>query len=911
MQKYIHTVIQKIISANTDFNNITIILPSKRAGVFVKNEFKKTLEPLHFLPKIISVENFISTISKIDTADKLVLLFEFYKIYLENTEKEKIESFEDFSNWASILITDFNEIDSYLIDPKYIFTYLKDINRIESWFKKEESKTELTKKYMHFFEKIEVYYTVFYQHLLQLKIGYQGLQYREANQNIGLFMDNNKDQKYIFIGFNALNKVEENIIQELLQNNLADIYFDVDQFFIEKNISAAAFIKNYKNNWNYFTHQDFHSISNDFSKEKNIEVIGVPKNISQIKYATEIIQKNIAKQDNMALVLANEDLLTTVVNSLPHNIQHINITMGLPLKNILYADLFRLLFKLHQNKKKLGNNQKFYHKDVFYVLNHPAISNKFTCEDASKSIVNIIKKKNYIFLEKSILIDICPVVSGKLLELIFSDWNDFDTIIENSITIIQELKKDNENHFDLEYLNRFEQIFIQIEGLNSQYGYVENLDGISSIFTQILLSETLSFKGEALKGLQIMGMLETRVLDFETIILTSVNEGFLPSGKTNNSFIPFDIKNEVGLPTYQEKDAIFSYHFYRLITRAKNIYLLYNTETDDASGEQSRFITQLAFFQNKLPNHHFTQTIVSPKINNEKAKRQLILKNDAILKKLQIESQKGFSPTSLTNYIYNPIAFYKQKILKIYQLDEIEETIATNTMGTVVHRVLEKFYLPFKGKFLTTANIVEMQKNINQETKRIFGQEYKNGDLTKGKNLLIFEVSKQYVARFLRQELQLLKENNQLKIIDLEVDLSCVIHIDGIDFPIKLKGQADRIDELNGTIRIIDYKTGKVEQKQLNINDWDKLLTNHKYSKAFQVLLYAYMYVSMQNISIDKFPLETGIVSFKNLKEGFMKVNNSVTTMVELNRFEITLKNLLQEILNIEIPFVENENLPY
>jgi len=406
-------------------------------------------------------------------------------------------------------------------------------------------------------------------------------------------------------------------------------------------------------------------------------------------------------------------------------------------------------------------------------------------------------------------------------------------------------------------------------------------------------------------------MLETRVLDFETIILTSVNEGFLPSGKTNNSFIPFDIKNEVGLPTYQEKDAIFSYHFYRLITRAKNIYLLYNTETDDASGEQSRFITQLAFFQNKLPNHHFTQTIVSPKINNEKAKRQLILKNDAILKKLQIESQKGFSPTSLTNYIYNPIAFYKQKILKIYQLDEIEETIATNTMGTVVHRVLEKFYLPFKGKFLTTANIVEMQKNINQETKRIFGQEYKNGDLTKGKNLLIFEVSKQYVARFLRQELQLLKENNQLKIIDLEVDLSCVIHIDGIDFPIKLKGQADRIDELNGTIRIIDYKTGKVEQKQLNINDWDKLLTNHKYSKAFQVLLYAYMYVSMQNISIDKFPLETGIVSFKNLKEGFMKVNKSVTTMVELNRFEITLKNLLQEILNIEIPFVENENLPY
>ena len=308
---------------------------------------------------------------------------------------------------------------------------------------------------------------------------------------------------------------------------------------------------------------------------------------------------------------------------------------------------------------------------------------------------------------------------------------------------------------------------------------------------------------------------------------------------------------------------------------------------------------------------HFTQTIVSPTINNSKSERQLIEKNDLVLEKLQIESEKGFSPTSLTNYIYNPIAFYKQKILKIYQLDEVEETIAANTLGTVVHRVLEEFYLPFKNQLLKVSDVLEMKKNSIRKTKKIFNQEYKNGDLTKGKNLLVFEVAKQYVNRFLQQEILLLKENNKLRILDLEADLTCTIHIEGVNFPIKLKGQADRIDELNGTIRIIDYKTGKVEQRQLNIKNWDTLITNHKYSKAFQVLLYAYMYVDMQNISLDNTPLESGIVSFKNLKEGFMKVNKNATTKEELIQFENQLKELLLEILDENVPFVENENLPY
>ena len=911
MQKYIKEVVEKIVNSNNNFTNTTIILPSKRASVFVKKEIKIQIKTSQFLPVIVSIEDFISNVSKIESADSLVLLFEFYKIYIQNTDKDEIEKFEDFSNWATILIKDFNEIDSYLIDQNNIFSYLKDINRIDNWFKNNQNKTKLTKSYIRFFEDIEIYYTKFYQTLKKQNIGYQGLQYREAYNNIDKFIKDNQENKFIFIGFNALNTSEENIIQLLLENGLATVYFDLDKTILEEGLSANRFIKSYKNNWKYFKNRPFNSITNEFQTDKNISIIGIPKNVSQIKYASEIIKNSIKEEDNIAFVLANENLLTTTINSLPSNIDSINITMGLPLKNIVYADFFYLLFKLHLNNKKIGNNKSFYFKDVIAVLNHPTLKNKLE----TIPIINKIKKNNLIFIEEEKIKALSNLLQNKeLINYIFSNWSNS---INQCIQIINVLKIDNVNNFDMEYLNRFEQIFNQIEELNNDYGYIESLESLTNIFNQIINNETLSFKGDAIRGLQIMGMLETRVLEFDTVIITSVNEGFLPSGKSNNSFIPFDIKLEKGIPTYQEKDSIFSYHFFRLIARAKKVYLLYNTETDEfGSGEQSRFITQLELLQDKYPNIKIKKSIISPKINNEKELLKKVIKNDEILGSLYKANVKGFSPTSLTNYIYNPIAFYKRKILKIYPLDEIEETIAFNTLGTVVHKVLEQFYIPFKNKFVKKEDVIEMKKNVAKEVSLFFKKEYKNGDISKGKNLLIFEVSKQFVTNFLNKEIELLKQNKQLKIIDLEVDLSANIEVEGIDFPIRLIGQADRIDKLDGVLRIIDYKTGKVEQSSLNLvsknkNDWDLITKEYKYSKAFQVLLYGYMYAKTNNISFENQEIESGIISFKNLKAGFMKINKSSITNKDMQTFEIELKKLLSEIFNKDIPFIENENLPF
>lgn len=906
MQKYIKNVVEEIINSSVNITNTNIILPSKRAAIFVKKEFKTQLNSVQFLPKIISIEDFILDISYIEKVDNLVLLFEFYKLYTVTDNKEVLDTFEIFSNWASILIKDFNEIDSYLIDQTNIFSYLKDINRIENWFKNEQQKTDLTTKYIRFFEQIESYYTKFYQILLEKKIGYQGLQYREAYKNIDTYIEKHKASHYVFMGFNALNTSEEKIIKSLLKNKQATIYFDIDNTLLQEGISATRFIKNYKTEWSYFKNNEFRNITNEFQNEKKVAVIGVPKNVSQIKYASEIISQNIEKSESIALVLANENLLTTTINSLPNNVEHINITMGLPLKNILYADLFNLLFKLHLNKKKIGNNKKFYFKDILAVLNHSVLKNKLR----DSSITNNITLNNLIFIDYNQIKKLnTEEKNNDLIHVIFYDWSND---VSNCLNFLEILKLENNNNFDIQYINRFEQIFNQVLVLNQQYGFIENLEGLASVFKQLLNNETLSFKGNALEGLQIMGMLETRALEFDTVIITSVNEGFLPSGKTNNSFIPFDIKREKGIPTYQEKDSIFSYHFFRLIARAKNVYLLYNTETDDfGSGEKSRFITQLELLKEKLPKLSIKEYIVSPKINNEEFELKEIEKNTEIIKTLIKSNNKGFSPTALTNYIYNPIAFYKQKVLKIYQLDTIEETIAANTLGTVIHKVLEDFYLPFKNKFIQIEDVQKMKIEVAKSVTKKFKKEYTNGDISKGKNLLTFEVSKQFIINFLNQEINLLKQGKQIKIIDLEVDLLTEVTVDGVDFPIKLMGQADRIDILDGVLRIIDYKTGKVEQKHLNINIWGNIIKDHKYSKAFQVLLYAYMYAKMNKLSFEDTKIESGIISFKNLKPGFMKVNKKPISQEDMLLFENELKHLLSQIFDINLPFIENENLPY
>ena len=916
MQTFISETIDEILLTQTSFEDCVFVMPSQRAGVFVKDTFKNKIKT-GFLPEILNIESFIGQISQVSKADSIQLLFHFYTIYCE-IEKHP-DSFEIFSSWAFVVIQDFNEIDQYLINSDDIFTYLRDIQRMKKWSVKGEFKeTELIKDHLIFMERLGTYYKKFYSFLLEKKIGYQGLMYREATKKARFFLDNNKQTKFFFIGFNALNKSEELLFQLFLEYGNSEIYWDIDKTFFEKNHSAGNFIRKYKKDWKYFEKNELKNLSNHFLSKKNIEVIGATKNVSQLKYAGEILKK-FSNHQNTALVLGDETLLSVALNSIPENVNAINITMGYPLQNVPTSQLISSVFQLFITQDKLQKtvSNEFYHKDIVRFFNNPIVFQLIN-EGSEGVVLNIqetISKENKSFVNEtdisSYLEPLHSDVSSLLLSIFkpFSSVDDFITRILNLI----ESARDMVSVLEKEYLYRFYNAFTQLQNLNSSRNYFQNIKTLFQFYRRIIANEKLSFQGEPLNGLQLMGMLETRVLDFENVIITSVNENVIPSNNTQNSFIPFDIKVEFGLPTYREKDAIYSYHFFRLLQRAKNIYLIYNTENDSfGSGEKSRFIAQLELMRTDI-----VSKLIAPKVITEKKEPLEVAKNKLVLERLEELAKKGISPSTITNYLYNPIAFYKQKILRINELDLVEETIAANTMGTVVHDTLEALYKPYINQFLTIEHLDIMSKEYKGLVKKYFIKHFKNGDVTTGKNRLVFEVSNRFVERFLSMEKKVLKDKHQIKILGTELELEAIISVPGINFPIKIKGIVDRIDEFDGVTRIIDYKTGMVSSGDLKVLNFDDI-RDFKYNKAIQVLLYAYLYSQNNTVGKDTF-IEAGIISFKNLKSGVLKMNFSSNyknpenniTEEKLEEFMMQIKVLLQEIYNPEVSFLEPKSLPF
>ncbi len=919
MESFIKTVLIDLKKKNESLEDLFFILPSKRAGVFLKRHLSTLIDHPIFSPHILSIEEFVEELSGLQQLPNTSLLFKLYDTYLKLTPKKEQEPFESFSKWAQILLQDFNEIDRFLVPQNQIFDYISDIQHIQNWTINGEP-TELVKNYLKFWKQLKEYYREFILSLLQSNQGYQGLIYRKATENLQTYIESNRQRTHIFLGFNALNKAESQIIQDLLQNDLANIYWDTDKFFIEDPIhDAGLFARHYKSDWNYFKKHSFNWITAHYSEKKNIQIVGVPKMVGQAKYIGQLlntINKSNQGLKSVAVVLGEEGLLTPLISSLPENLAQINVTMGLPLKQVPLASFFEKLISIHRN-----NPNSFYYKDVIDMLSHPSIYSLFqtSTENMASHIITHIQKNNLIYLKIEDLQQLSGTSSSQLIDFMFRSWEDQPSIaLTNCSSLIFKMKErlsenKQNSRVELEYLYRFNNLFNQLIELNETHNHLSSIASLKIIFNELLSTETLDFKGEPLEGLQIMGMLESRVLDFDTVIISSVNEGILPSGKTNNSFIPYDVKIQENLPTYKEKDAVYAHHFFRLLQRAKNVYIIYNTEVDTLKGgEKSRFITQL-----EIENiHTIDHKIISPEVPIVKKQLKHIRKTPEVIEKIkEYASNKGLSPSSLTNYIRNPLDFYFDKVLDIKEYENVEENIAANTLGTVIHNCLEDFYKPLEGTFLEIGRLEHFKTLINKTITKHFKILYHKGNFTKGKNLIIFEIAQRYVSNFIDSEIESLKNGHQIKILKIEADETAEFNIDGLSFSVKLTGKVDRIDLFNGITRVIDYKSGKVEQNKVEVVDWEDLTTDYdKYSKSFQVLCYAYIMEHKKQIQL---PVEAGIISFKNLNEGFLKfgkkesknsrTKNQLINQETLENFEKELKKLILEICNPNLDFIEKE----
>jgi hypothetical protein len=545
------------------------------------------------------------------------------------------------------------------------------------------------------------------------------------------------------------------------------------------------------------------------------------------------------------------------------------------------------------------------------ILSHPLSQNLL---NKPETIIHKISEQNRTYLSLQKLIDLGGKHNEEIVEILFGDWEDNgQKAIKNCLSLLQILRNNsNSKTIDRMVWRKLDEVFDRMSALSETYSYLNELGTIYSLFTQITPLTSLDFEGDAYNGLQIMGVLETRGLDFENVIMLSVNEGTLPAGKSSASFITYDLKKQFGLPLYTEKDAVYTYHFYRLLHRTKNATLVYNSFSQGlTSGEKSRFLLQLEI--EKPPEHFLNFEVVASPVSILKKTPKQIKKNDDIMYRLKEIAGNYFSPSSLTNYVRNPIDFYYQKVLGIKEAEEVEETVDYSTLGNIVHNTLETLYKPFEGDLLQIEKLKGLKSQIATEVAIQFHKNFKKGTFSKGKNLIIFEVANRYVSNLIDIDIDEVKAGHTIKILQIEVTLKTDIQIPELDFPVFLGGKVDRIDLFDDQLRIIDYKTGNVQQGEMELVDWNVITEDYKYSKAFQVLAYALM--AHKELSFDH--PEAGIISFKNLNKGFLKfakreksrggTKETIITEDILSEFTLQLKKLILEICDPEIPFTEKE----
>ncbi|WP_317899667.1 PD-(D/E)XK nuclease family protein [Aurantibacillus circumpalustris] len=912
---------------------LCIVLPNKRGALFLKNHLAQTFGKTIWLPTIISAEDLITELSGLKTLEEIDLvchLYESYKIcYGPNAE-----TFDSFAKWGQLILQDFNEIDRYLADSEQLYENLKDIKVIENWSLGEENLSEYQTNYLQFMNSLGAIYKHFSAFLLTNNWGYQGLAYKYAviNQDTNTFVD--QFDKLLFCGFNALNAAELKIFYKLFEQKKADLIWDADNYYLKNpNQEAGLFLRN---NFDLFKERDPLFIQDNFREKKDIKIISVPKQIGQAQVVKQTLQHFIDQNiplDRVAVVLANEKLLWPVLQQLPGSIEHVNITMEYPLRYTSTYGFIELLIQLQLNFDKQKKAYKtIYHNDLINLFRQPIFLYYLKARglDLNLSlIIGQINARNLSFISQKNLQQLLQesyVQVQQLLQPSKSIQELCETIqgvLKTCIVYFSEQQSSNQNNLELEYLQIILKNFNRLNDILIRYPHFNDIQSFKQLYTQVVGNSSAPFIGEPLRGLQIMGVLETRTLDFDHIILVNVNEGVLPSGKTINSFIPNDLKRAFGLPLYLEKDAIYAYHFYRLLQRAKDITITYDSETDTfGKGEKSRFVTQL-----QLEMKHYnseitiTEEVASYKTFPEELDNTIIIqKNDEVLKSILSKATSsdqygGLSPSGLISYKECQLKFYFRYSTHLKETKEVEESAEANTFGSILHLSLETLYKDFTGKIITTNDLQEKLKLADVAVQESFISFFDNTEPV-GKSILQQEVIKVYVKKLINNDIKFItglsEENQFLTLNSLEKELSAALELKLKDKTetIYIKGKIDRVDSFGGQIRVIDYKSSVKDTDKFVFDGFEKLFQDKNYNKQFQLFIYAWLLYKNGTPPEKLMPCIVPFKVFLEEPKYVLGANKKpfVFTSQFFDEFETELKLFIASIFDQTLPFIQTDD---
>lgn len=892
-------------------HELAFVFPTRRARLYFlhhlqrQREAQTDLESL-WAPAIFSINDFVARLSQLTVLDPLDLIFGLFAVY-EKKVSHYAKEFADFYPWGKMIIADFDEIDKQLVDTASLFRQLEAFKAVDDRY--PEGKPEIQKRYTGFWAELAAIYGEFNRVLKERGCAYEGMTFREAAQRIENGTIDIEWHKVVFCGFNALTRSESTIMRRLVDQGRAEMYWDMDRYFADdENQEAGHF---FRQNRQVFDKGAPLWVEERLAEPRDIGIIGVQSKVSQAKVLGLEIRQMLASANgaakdpgDTAVVMSDETLLFPVLNSLPETIERINISIGFPLQQTPVYSLLDALLEMQGRPTETDiEPTRFYHKDVQKILDHPYI--KPLAADTIGKLLAKIKEENRAYVNREDLDAL-----GEPLKNLFKICPDHKTLIASFLELLDVIRTfDSEEgalfSLDHEYIYHFYTLLSRLQDSLASVRLDPDMPTLQRLFGEIVSASRIPFTGEPLEGLQIMGILETQTLDFENLFVLSLNEGHLPPGKSQQSFIPFEIRAAVGLPTYRERDAIFAYHFYRLLKNSRNITLLYTTEARGIEkSEKSRFIDQVLLeFAEKNPQARISHRVIDFSFDTQKAKEIAVEKSANIIEKL---SQRSYSASSLLTYLACPLKFYLSYILKLREEEAVLESPDQRLLGTIIHETLNRLYRPLckTGRAVSYQDIDRIAAGMEAVLGETYREELASGDITTGRSRIAFEVMKEYLNHFFEKE----KQEAGFEIVMLEEKIENVtlpFAVNGREFVVNLEGHIDRLDiGRDGLFRIIDYKTGKIGS--LNLESVEES-ADHR--EAFQLFFYRSLLKS--RLDDDSQPYRLGIYPFKRIYEELQFVTVAKSDIISqdlVTAFEGVLVKIFQQLFDEDTPFTQTRD---